>query len=59
MIGRRLGRLHRDRTGQVTLEWALILAAVALPLYGVFRLCLRLLAAKYRMITLLNSLPFP
>jgi len=59
LIPRTLARLHRDRWGQVTLEWALILAAVALPMYGVFRLCLRLLVAKYRMVTMLNSMPFP
>ena len=54
-----LRRLQADCRGQVTLEWALILAVVALPMYGVFRVCLDILVAKYQMITLLNSLPFP
>ena len=51
--------LTADQRGQVTLEWAIILAAVALPLLAVFRICLDILVAKYRMMTCLNSLVFP
>ena len=56
---RTLYDLHADRRGQVTLEWALILAVVALPMYFLFRMCLDLLVAKYRMMMFLNSMPFP
>lgn len=60
MARRRWARsFNADRLGQVTLEWALILAAVALPMLAVFRLCMRMLVAKYRMMTFLNSMPFP
>ncbi len=50
-------RLHRDGRGQMTLEWALVAAAIAIPLFYVFRLCLLALAEHYRMMTFLNSLP--
>jgi hypothetical protein len=59
MTRRRAGMLHRDCRGQVTLEWALIAAAVAIPLLVVFRLCLTMLVAKYRLMTFMNSLPLP
>ncbi len=52
-------RLSADQRGQMTLEWALILAAVAIPLYGVLRLCLSILSHKYQFITYMNSMPFP
>ena len=56
---RLLRTLAHDQAGQVTVEWALILAAVALPMFYVFRTCLHLLAYHYRMVTMLNSMPFP
>ena len=52
-------RLHADSLGQVTLEWALVLAAVAIPMLVVFRICLAILADKCRMMAFLNSLPYP
>ena len=52
-------RLTHDRTGQMTIEWALVLVAVALPFYYVFRLCLELLVAHFQMLTFLQGLPFP
>ena len=52
-------RLHVDRRGAVTLEWVLILAVVALPMLAILRLCLDILVAKYRMMTFMNSMPFP
>ena len=51
--------LLADQRGQVTLEYAIILAAVAVPMLAVFRVCLQILVAKYRMMTCLNSLVFP
>jgi len=56
---RHLRDLPADLRGALTLEWALVLAAVALPMVAVFHLCLRLLAAVYASITLMNSMPFP
>ena len=54
-----LRRLCQDTRGQITIEWALVLAAVALPFYFVFRICLDLLVAHFQMVTFLQGLPFP
>jgi ABC-type sulfate transport system permease subunit len=51
--------LLADSRAQVTVEWALIAAAVAIPLLLVFRLCLVMLVSKYRLMTFMNSLPLP
>ena len=48
-----------DSAGQVTIEWALVLAAVALPMYFVIVMCLNLLVAHFRMVTFMETLPFP
>ena len=48
-----------DQRGATTLEWTLLLAAVALPSYYVIRLALRALAGHYQMMTTINALPFP
>jgi ABC-type sulfate transport system permease subunit len=53
------GRLGGDARGQMTIEWSLVLAAVALPMYFVFALCLRLLVAHFQMVTFMDTLPFP
>ncbi len=45
--------------GATTLEWALLLASVALPAFVLIRLALLLLTDHYRMMTIINSLPFP
>ncbi len=63
-LNRRIGRtllagFLADQRGQVALEYALILAAIAIPLLFVFRLCLRILVNNYRMVTFMNSMPFP
>ena len=55
----RIRRLLADRRGALTLEWALVVAAVALPMAAVFQLCLRLLGVMYASMTLMNSMPFP
>lgn len=49
----------RDESGAVTLEWALLLAAIALPSWYIIKLCLQTLIGHYQMMTMLNSLPFP
>jgi hypothetical protein len=56
---RRLKRLGADAAGQMTLEWALVLVLVALPMYFVCAICLNLLVAHFQMITFLETLPFP
>lgn len=52
-------RLWREQTGATTLEYGLLLAAIALPSYVIFRFALKLLVFQYGMIVQLNSLPFP
>ena len=54
-----LKRLGADSAGQMTLEWALVLVLVALPMYFVCAICLNLLVAHFQMITFLETLPFP
>jgi len=56
---RALGRLAGDRSGQTTIEWALLLAFFAVPMVYVFGLLLSALAEHYRMVTFFETLPFP
>jgi hypothetical protein len=56
---RRLRRLHQCAAGQMTLEWALVLVVFALPMYYVCAALLEVLVAHYRMVTFLETLPFP
>ena len=51
--------LQIDKAGEATIEWALVLAAIALPMYFVFRICLDLLVAHYQMVSFIETLPFP
>lgn len=51
--------LARDESAATTLEWALLLAATALPSYYVIRLAMDTLVGHYQMMTAINSLPFP
>lgn len=53
------GTLATDDRGATTLEWALLLAGLGLPAYGIFNLALNLLVAHYQMMTTLNGLPLP
>ncbi len=48
-----------DDSGATTLEWALLLAAIAIPSYWIIKQSLILLTDYYRMMTTLNGLPFP
>ena len=48
-----------DTIAATTLEWALLLAAIALPSYWTIKVALQLLTDHYRMMTTINSLPFP
>ncbi len=54
-----LRRFWREQTGATTLEYGLLLAAIALPSYVIFKFALKLLVYQYGMIVQLNSLPFP
>lgn len=51
--------LHRDESGQTTLEWTLLLAAIAIPGYYVVRATIDALTGYYQMMTMINSLPTP
>ena len=53
------GRLALGEQGQVTIEWALVMAAFALPMYVVLRLCVAVLVAHYQMTSFLVTGPFP
>ena len=50
---------HRGQAGQMTIEWALVMAGVALPMYFVIRTCVDLLVAHFQMVTFMQTLPFP
>ena len=52
-------RLLRDTGGSTMLEWCLLLAAIALPSYWIISTGLNVLVEHYRLMTMLNSLPFP
>lgn len=54
-----LSRLHQCRQGATTLEWVLLLAAIALPSYLIIEMALATLLAYYQMTVTINGLPFP
>lgn len=57
-----LSFLHReedDERGATALEWTLLVGAIGLPMYWIMMTALNLLLAHYRMMTMMNSLPFP
>jgi hypothetical protein len=58
-IGRQLGRLARDQRGQATLEWVMLMVAFGLPLVYIVIKLLGILAEHYKMVTFLETLPFP
>jgi len=51
--------LSADQAGQTTIEWALIIAAIGLPMLYVFGMLLGILSETYRMVTFVELLPFP
>ncbi len=55
----RLRQLPGDQQGQTTVEWALIVVCIGLPLFYVFMMLLDILTAHYMMVTFLETLPFP
>ena len=52
-------RLAVEQAGATTLEWALLLAAIAIPSYFIITTALETLLGHYRMMTTINALPFP
>jgi len=56
---RLLRQLTQNQDGATTLEWALLLAAIAIPSYYITQTALSALIAHYQMVTTLNALPFP
>jgi hypothetical protein len=52
-------RLVADESGATTLEWALLLAAIGIPSFFIMLVALNILVEHYRMLGMLNSLPFP
>ena len=51
--------LASDQRGQSTLEWALLLGAFAIPMVWVIRVLLNVLAEHYRMVSFMETLPYP
>lgn len=58
-IWRRSRRFYMQDDGQLTIEWTLVLAAIALPMYFVFKVCMSLMAAHFRMVSFMETVPFP
>jgi len=56
---RTLGELARDESGQTTIEWVLVVVAFVLPMIWVLNLLLSALVEHYRMVTFIETLPFP
>ena len=52
-------RLLGGEGGATSLEWALLLGAIAIPSYLIITTLLRTLVGYYQMMTTLNALPFP
>lgn len=51
--------LLKDESAATTLEWTLLLAAIALPSWFLLELAMDILVGHYHMQTTLNGLPFP
>ena len=58
MLHRVMQKLWTDQRGQATLEYALFLAAIALPSMILFRRLLQVLGDLFAFTTLMLSLPF-
>ncbi len=52
-------KILRDQRGQVTIEYTLVLVAFGLPMATIFIWLLGVLSEYYRMVTFLETLPFP
>ena len=56
---RSLREFPKDAAGQATVEYALLLAAIVLPMVYIYRMLLGALANMFGLVTLMLSLPFP
>jgi hypothetical protein len=56
---KQLCEFHGDTAGASTVEWALLLMAVGLPSFWIFSVILQAIAELYRMVTFVETLPFP
>ena len=56
---RKWAALHSDEGGATSLEWVLVLAAIALPSYFIILAALDALIAYYQMANTLLALPLP
>ncbi len=55
----RMRSLWSDESGGSMLEFALLVAAIAIPMYLVFSVALSTMMGHYAMMTFLNGWPFP
>ena len=53
------GRLDADQRGQMTIEWALLLAVVFWLVVPTIMYLLAALGELYHMVTFMETLPFP
>ncbi len=56
---RRMAELARDQAGQTTIEYSLLLVAFSLPMIYVIRVLLAVLEEHYRLVSFLETLPYP
>ena len=55
----RLGPKGDSETGQVVLEYTLLLATFGIPMIYLAKLLLEILAGQYAMVTFVETLPLP
>ncbi len=51
--------LPADRTGQTTVEYSLLLAIFGLPMFYVMAKLLEILAEYYKVVSFVETLPYP
>lgn len=56
---RAIRELSADQAGQSTIEYALLLVAFALPMIYVIRVLLAVLEEHYRLVSFIETLPYP
>jgi hypothetical protein len=59
VMPKQLCKFHGDIAGASTVEWALLLAMVGVPSFWLFSVILQAVAELYRMVTFVETLPFP
>lgn len=52
-------RFHADHRGQTSVEWALIVTFIGLPMFWIFKIAVSIMVEYYHMLMFLESLPFP